>query len=142
MSGSATDAKEPAVQTSASGKYVYVSWTEGSGGIYSSVSSNGGNTWSTPLKISKSGGTADFPVMITGDGYETFNSGDVYVAWAQTVSTVLQIFVASSTNNGATFKTIQVTTAGGITPALAASGVNVYVTWFQTTPCAVTALNP
>jgi hypothetical protein len=142
LSGSATDAKEPAVQTSANGQYVYVSWTEGSGGIYSSVSSNGGNTWSTPLKISKSGGTTQFPVMITGDGYETFNSGDVYVAWAQTVSKVLQIFVASSTNNGASFKTAQVSTGGGITPALAASGSDVYVTWFQNTPCPVTALNP
>jgi len=142
LSGSATDAKEPAVSTSANGQYVYVAWTEGSGGIYSTVSSNGGSTWSTPLKISNKGGTTQFPVMDTGDGYESSNSGDVYVAWAQTVSSELQIFVASSTNNGASFTTNQVSSGGGITPALATSGNDVYVTWYQTNPCPVTALNP
>lgn len=141
LSGSATNAKEPAVSTSANGQYVYVAWTEGSSGIYFTVSSNGGSSWSTPIKISNKGGTAQFPVMDTGDGVQSPNSGDVYVAWAQTVSKTLQIFVASSTNNGASFTTTQVSSAGGITPALAAAGSNVYVTWNDDSPCPVTALN-
>ncbi len=118
LSGIATNAKEPAVSTSTNGEYVYVAYTEGGSGIYFTVSSNGGSTWNTPLKISNKGGTAQFPVMDTGDGYQSSNSGDVYVAWAQTVSKVLQIFVASSTNNGASFTTTQVSTTGGITPLL------------------------
>jgi hypothetical protein len=141
LSGTATNAKEPAVSTSASGQYVYVAWTEGGQGIYFAVSNNGGSSFSTPSKISTVKGTASFPVMITGDGYQSANSGDVYVAWSQTVSRVLQIFVAASTNNGTSFVTTQVSSAGGITPALAASGSNVYVTWNQNTPCPETALN-
>ena len=113
LSGTATNAKEPAVSTSANGQYVYVAWTEGGEGIYFAVSSNGGSSFSTPLKISTVKGTAAFPVMITGDGYQSANSGDVYVAWSQTVSRVLQIFVAASTNNGTSFVTTQVSCLPG-----------------------------
>ncbi len=141
LSGSATTAKEPAVSTSSNGSDVYVAWTQGSGGIYFVMSSNGGSSFSSPVKISLSGGTAQFPVMITGDGYQSANAGDVYVAWVQTVSGKLQPFVAVSTNNGGSFKTTQLSTAGGITPALAAAGSDVYVTWYQTTSCPATALN-
>ena len=142
LSGSATTAKEPTVSTSDNGEYVYVAWTEGGGGIYFTASSNGGSSWNTPLKISNAGGTAQYPVMITGDGYQSPNSGDVYVAWAQTVSGTLQPFAAVSTNNGASFKTTELSTAGGITPVMAAWGSDVYVSWYQTTACPVTALNP
>lgn len=144
LSGTAINAKEPAVSSSANGQYVYVAWTEGGKGIYFTMSSNGGSTWSAPLKISNKGGTAQFPVMDTGDGYQSANSGDVYVAWAQTVSGTLQIFVAASANNGASgsWTTTQVSTGGGITPALAASGSDVYVTWNDPSPCPTTALNP
>ena len=141
LSGSATTAKEPAVSTSSTGSDVYVAWTQGSGGIYFVMSTNGGSSFSSPMKISVSGGTAQFPVMITGDGYSPANAGDVYVAWVQTVSGKLQPFVSVSTNNGASFKTTQLSTAGGITPTLAAAGSDVYVTWYQTTSCPATALN-
>jgi hypothetical protein len=142
LSSATSSAKEPAVSSSANGEYVYVAWTQEGGGIYSTVSRNGGSSWSKPLKISQKGGTAQFPVTDTGDGYQSPNAGDVYVAWAQTVSGTLQIFVASSTNNGVSFSTKQVSKGGGITPALASSGSDVYVTWYQNTPCPATALNP
>jgi hypothetical protein len=142
LSGSATTAKEPAVSTSANGQWIFVAWTQGSGGIYFTASSNGGSSFTTPMKISKPKGTTQFPVMASGDGFQSASPGDVYVAWAQTVSGTLQIFVASSTNNGSKFTVTQVSTQGGITPALAASGSNVYVTWNQNTPCGETALNP
>jgi hypothetical protein len=142
LSSSIAKAKEPAVSSSANGQNVYVAWTQGGGGIYSTASSNGGSTWSKPLKISPKGGTAQFPVMDTGDGYQSPNAGDVYVAWAQTVSGTLQIFAASSTNNGISYTTKQLSSGGGITPALASSVSDVYVTWYQDTPCPVTALNP
>jgi hypothetical protein len=142
LSGTATTAKEPAISTSSDGTYVYVAWTQGGGGIYFVLSSNGGSSFSKAAKISTSKGTTQFPVMITGDGYQSPNSGDVYVAWAQSISGTLQIFVASSTTNGGTWSVAQVSSGGGITPALAASGSDVYVTWYQTSACPVTALNP
>jgi hypothetical protein len=142
LSGKSTNAEEPAVSTSANGQNVYVAWTEESNGIYFAQSSNGGKSFGSPIKISNSGGTTQFPVMVTGDGYENFTAGDVYVAWAQTVSGTLQIFAAVSTNNGTSFVTKQLSTGGGITPALAASGSEVYVTWYQQTSCPVTPLNP
>lgn len=146
LSGSATNAKEPAVSTSDNGQDVYVSYTEESGGIYFTMSSSGGATgsWSKPDRLSQSGGTTQFPVMITGDGYQSANTGDVYVAWSQTVSGQLQIFVDSSTRNGTlgSWTLKQVSSGGGITPALAASGSSAYVTWYQTSPCPATALNP
>lgn len=142
LSGTAKTAKEPAISTTSNGRDVFVAWTEGGGGIYFAMSSNAGSSFTAAKKISTSKGTAQFPVMDTGDGYQSANSGDVYVAWAQAVSGTLNIFVASSTNNGSSFTVTEVSPDGGITPALAAAGSNVYVTWYQTNPCPETALNP
>ena len=77
ISGTETNAKEPAVSTSANGMDVYVAWTRGSGGIYFSESTSGGSSFTAPMKISTGSGTTQFPVMITGDGYQTFTAGDV-----------------------------------------------------------------
>lgn len=141
ISGSTAAAEEPAIQTSSNGQDVYVAWTQGSGGIMFRESTDGGSSWGSILKISTGSGTSQYPVMITGDGYQSPNSGDIYVSWAQTVSGTLQIFVASSSNGGTSFTTKQVSTGGGITPVLAASGPNTYVSWYQNTPCPATALN-
>jgi len=142
LSGSATTAKEPAVSTSNDGTDIYVAWTQGSSGIYFAMSANGGSTFTAPKKISTASGTTQFPVMVSGDGFQSVNSGDVYVAWVQGISGKLQPFVAVSTNNGASFSVRQLSSSGGITPALAGWGSDVYVTWYQTTSCPVTALNP
>lgn len=144
LSGSATTAKEPTISTDNTGQYVYVAWTEGGGGIYFTSSSNGGSSFATAFKISTTKGTASYPVMADADGYQSIPEGYVVVAWAQTVSKVLQIFVAVSTNYGAkgSWTTTQVSTAGGITPALAVSGNTVYVVWGQDTPCPATSINP
>ena len=114
------------------GDYVYVSWTEGSGGILFRASSDGGSSWSPPLtspatRISPKGGTTQYPLM-------SANGSDVYVTWSQTVSTTgLQLFVAASTNNGATFTVTQITSGtssnGFITPVVASWGSNVYVVY-------------
>jgi hypothetical protein len=58
----------------------------------------------------------------------------VYVVWSQSVSNVLQIFFASSSNYGTSFsKAIQLTSGsspnGFITPVIAASGSDVYVAY-------------
>ncbi len=140
LSNDANNAQEPTVSNN--GQNVYVAWTEASKGILFRASSNGGTTWNPPtsspaMRLSPKGGTAQFPVMFTE--YQSVNSGDVYVAWAQSVkqangSNILQIFVAASTNNGATFVTTQLShnaTNEQNTPAIAAYGSDVYVTWFS-----------
>jgi hypothetical protein len=140
LSNDANKAQEPTVSNN--GQNVYVAWTEASKGIYFRESSNGGSTWtpattSAGLRLSTKGGTAQFPVMFTE--YQSVNSGDVYVAWAQTVtqangSKILQIFVAASTNNGVSFTTTQLShnsTNSQNTPAIAAYGSDVYVAWFS-----------
>jgi hypothetical protein len=136
-SGTAKDAT-----ISNNGQNVYVAWTEGGKGIFFRESSNGGVTWvpavsTSALKLSPKGGVAAFPVMFTQ--YQQVNSGDVYVTWAQTVSQangskLLQIFVAASTNNGQSFAVTQLShnsTNAQNTPAIAASGSDVYVSWFS-----------
>jgi len=136
-SGSAKDAT-----VSNNGQHVYVAWTEGSKGIFFRESTNGGVTWVPPLtssalKLSPKGGVAAFPVMFTQ--FQSVTSGDVYVTWAQTVtqsngSKILQVFVATSTNNGQSFTTTQLShnsTHSQNTPAIGADGSNVYVAWFS-----------
>jgi len=127
------NAKDPNVQNS--GSNVYVSWTEGSHGIYFRASPNNGTTWNPPitsaaLRISNSGGTTQFPLM-------TDSGSNVYIVWSQTTGsgTPLQLYFAVSKNYGASFsKPVVLDTSssvgsGAITPAIAASGTDVYVAW-------------
>jgi hypothetical protein len=140
LSNDGNKAEEPTV--SSNGQNVYVAWTEGSKGIFFRESTNGGSSWTPPttssaLKLSPKGGVAEFPIMFTE--YQQVTSGDVYVAWAQSVtqangSKILQIFVAASTNNGESFTVTQLShnsTNDQNTPAIAAYGSDVYVAWFS-----------
>ena len=140
LSNDSSKAKDATISNN--GQNVYVAWTEGSKGILFRASSNGGAAWTpavsqTGLKLSPKGGVAAFPVMFTQ--FQQVNTGDVYVAWSQTVkqsngSMVAQIFVAASTNNGRNFTTTQLShnsTHSQITPAIAAAGSDVYVAWFS-----------
>jgi len=145
LSNDAGKAKDPAVSNN--GQNVYVAWTEGSGGIKFRASADGGVTWrppttSTAKKISSSSGcsgVASFPVMFT----QFQSSSDVAVAWSQGG----QVCVAVSTNNGGTFAKAHLSispSTGGITPAIAASGSDIYVSWYQAAPsyCPVTKYVP
>ena len=127
---------------SSQGLNVYAAWTEGSKGVFFRMSSDGGNTWSptlssAALKLSNHGGSTAFPVMFAQ--YQYPNSGNVYIAWTQGTkqangSMVTQIYVASSTNYGASFTTTQIShnsTNSQNTPALSAWGTDVYVSWFS-----------
>src|ERR1700730_8931000 len=66
LSNNSAKAIDPNVQNV--GSKVFVTWTEGSGGIKFRNSSNGGVTWSPPitspaLRISNKGGVAQYPLM-------------------------------------------------------------------------------
>ncbi len=139
LSNDGGKAKDPAVASM--GNYVYVAWTEGSGGIMFRASNNSGVTWSPPttspaMRISPSGGSAAFPVMFT----QYQNTSDVIVSWAQTVSKAgLQVFVATSSTHGANFTITRVSPsiANGtaITPSVAGWGHDLYVSWYEQEGC-------
>lgn len=124
-------AQEPNVQNS--GSNVYVAWTEGSKGILFRSSPDNGTTWNPPLtspatRLSPKGGTAQYPLMAA------FGS-DVYVVWSQSSSSGsnLQIYIAASTNYGATFSPALLVdsspSTAETTPVVAAYGSTVYVAW-------------
>lgn len=140
LSNDTAIAKDPTVSNN--GQNVFVAWTEGGKGIHFRMSPDGGSTWmpqlfQTGMSLACNGGAAAFPVMFTQ--FQQVNSGDVYLAWSQTVkqlngSMIAQIFVAASSNNGQSFVTTQISqnsTHNQITPAIAASGNDVYVAWFS-----------
>ena len=107
LSNDAGKAKQPAVSNN--GQYVFVAWTEGSGGIRFRASPDGGVSWvpstSSPARrISPPGGGAQFPVMIAADGFQSVSAGDVYVGLGADGFGDSSIFVAVSNDNGSSFK--------------------------------------
>ncbi len=136
LSNDAGSADWPAVASYQN--HVYVVWTEGTGGMLFRESSDGGSTWVPPLtspalKISVKGGTARFPVMFTQN--QAVDPGTVLIAFAQSTKGELQTFAAVSTNYGVSFNTVQLSTEGGIIPAVAGAGSDLYVTWYQVSGC-------
>src|SRR5579872_3272297 len=111
------------------GSNVYVAWTEEDHGIMFRASTNDGLTWGPVQKLSPHGGVADYPIVYA-------LGTNVYVVWSQSVLTsgvlVLQVFIATSTDNGVHFNhAVQLSSGpsknGWITPVIAAAGSNVYV---------------
>jgi hypothetical protein len=135
---SPTTATNPMVVSA--GSYVYVAWSEAAGGIKFRYSPDNGSTWIPPLALPATTisysvapyGASQFPIMYA-------NGSDVYISWSQDYGMKgLEIFVATSLDNGTTFTISQLTNTSGIgtttkggyiTPAIAASGPNVYVTF-------------
>lgn len=124
-------AQEPNIQNS--GSNVYVAWTEGNKGILFRSSPDNGTTWNPPLsssatRLSPKGGTTQYPLM-------TVFGPDVFVVWSQSSGSgsSLQVYIAASTNYGATFSpAVLVDPSPGttqITPVVAAYGSDVYVAW-------------
>jgi hypothetical protein len=124
------------------GSNVYVAWTEGGGGLRFRYSTDGGTTWVPSIglpssKLSIAGGVVQAPIVCA-------NGSNVYVSWSQTVivkgnNTGLQVFVASSNNNGTSFgSAVQLSHGsppqGWITPVCAAAGSDAYVNWINDTP--------
>ncbi|MDA4130636.1 MAG: glycoside hydrolase [Thaumarchaeota archaeon] len=129
LSNDANNARFPMVANS--GSNVYVVWTEQSHGIYLRYSSDGGISWNplltqSAMRLSLKGGTASYPVI-------TANGTNVYVAWAQTVNTISQIYFSISTDSGGHFSKPVIldlnSTLAALTPVLASWGSNVYLAW-------------
>jgi hypothetical protein len=134
ISNDSNNAEYPNVQTN--GNYVYVAWTERSHGIMFRLYSISSEAWSpslssAALRLSPQG-TTSYPLMTDSGNY-------VYVVWSQTTPTNknLQIYFASSSDNGKTFESARVIdTDSGLaasTPVIAASGNYVSVAWIAGT---------
>jgi hypothetical protein len=120
------------------GTNVYVAWSELGAGLFFRSSSDGGYNWNPPVSseamiLSHPGGVTQAPIVCA-------TGSDVYVSWSQTVGTTgLQVFVASSTNKGASFSpAVQLSSGsppnGWITPVCTASGPYAYVAWINGSP--------
>jgi hypothetical protein len=124
ISNDSFNASYPNVQNV--GNNVYVVWSESSHGIWFRSSSNSGQTFSTAVRISASGGVSQFPLM-------TANGSNVYVVWAQSVDNILQVYFAASANNGVSFSPAKIVdnepNATCITPVIASYGNDVYVAY-------------
>ena len=129
LSNDIYNARYPMVANS--GSSVYVVWTEQSHGIYYRHSPDGGVTWlpnltQPAIRLSSHGGTSGYPVI-------TANGTDVYVAWAQTIHSISQIYFVASTDSGTAFSTPEIldlnSTLPAITPVIAGWGTSVYVAW-------------
>jgi hypothetical protein len=87
---------------------VYVTWTRfdlarGQNSIFFSRSTNQGQTWSAPLRVSPV-----TPFLVQGSQVAVGPGGEIYVAYVQLVAIVAgkvqsQIFLAKSTDGGQTF---------------------------------------
>jgi len=131
LSNSTNGADNP--QISSSGNNVYVVWsqfvpvgpTSFRGDIFFSVSTDNGQTFSTPDNISENDGSSG-PVQISSSG------NNVYVVWGELIAGNSDIFFAFSTNNGQTFSTpdnLSETTGPSDAPQISSEGNNVYVVW-------------
>jgi hypothetical protein len=99
------------------GNNVYVVWSEGAHGDWFRVSSDGGGTWSTALRLIA--GTTSAPWIAASGTYG-------YVVWTEAGVT----YVAISSNSGSSFGT-PIAVSGKVTscetPVIAAYGNDVYV---------------
>jgi hypothetical protein len=131
LSNNAGTSSEPAVATS--GNNVYVVWrddTSGNDEILYRRSTDGGATFGDTVNLSDNVGNSTQPAVAT-------SGNNVYVVWRDDTSGNNEILYKRSTNDGATFgATINLSNNAGdsITPAVAASGDNVYVVWTDGTP--------
>jgi hypothetical protein len=82
-----------------SGSYVHVAYYDNSAGNYEIFhlrSSNGGNTWSAPARMTNNSGNSDSPCLAA-------SGSKVYLVWADFSSGKWELFFRKSTNNGQSF---------------------------------------
>src|SRR5881409_2238281 len=112
----------------------FAGWSGNTGGddIYFTKSSDGGRTWSTPLRVNDDiGNVAQAQPRVALDP-----ANNVYIAWTDTRGGTNDIYFSKSINGGASFsanvRVNEVTTNSQSEPALAVDPVNphlVHVVW-------------
>jgi ethanolamine utilization microcompartment shell protein EutL len=134
LSNTAGSSREPAVAVS--GNNVYVVWrerdsTSGNQEILYRRSTNGGASFSGAVNLSNSIGLSQLPAIAA-------SGNNVYVVWQDDslVPGTSDILYKKSTNGGASFgdtKNLSNNAGNSGSPAIAASGNNVYVVWHDNT---------
>jgi hypothetical protein len=134
LSNTAGSSREPAVAVS--GNNVYVVWrerdsTSGNQEILYRRSTNGGANFSGAVNLSNSTGLSQLPAIAA-------SGNNVYVVWQDDslVPGTSDILYKKSTNGGASFgdtKNLSNNAGNSGSPAIAASGNNVYVVWHDNT---------
>jgi len=117
----------------ASGSSVYVAWFEGDTGnneIYFKRSTDSGATWKAAKRLTSNSGDSRYPAIAA-------SGSNVYVAWEDDSPGDFEIHFRRSADNGATWLTAKKLTnnlGSSTSPAIAASGSNVCVTWQDMNP--------
>src|SRR5215208_2214246 len=135
LSNTAGSSREPAVAVS--GNNVYVVWREresttpGNQEILYRRSTNAGANFGSAVNLSNSTGLSQIPAI-------TASGNNVYVVWQDDslVSGIPDILYRRSTNGGTSFSgavNLSNTAGNSGSPAIAASGNNVYVVWHDNT---------
>jgi len=116
------------------GSNVYVVWfdcTPGNPEIYLRKSTDSGATWQTAKRLTNNTGNSYRPKIVV-------RSSNVYVVWDDdTFGGNDDIYLRQSTDSGATWQTatrLTNNTGNSSNPAIAVSGANVYVVWYDCTP--------
>jgi hypothetical protein len=115
------------------GNNVHVVWyddTPGNREIFYKRSSDNGATWSKSKRLTKNAGFSSHPVIAV-------SGNTIHVAWSDNTLGNDEIHYKRSTNNGATWrKTKRLTKNAGdsVSPAIAVSGGNIHVVWYDDTP--------
>ena len=118
-----------------SGNNVYVTWVEvslGIGEIFFARSTDSGSTFGTTINLSNNPGSSRHPQIAA------FGS-NVYVTWDDSTFTSItspEVFIAVSTDYGNSFSApIKISNNNAaVAPVIAASGNNVYVSWWGVPP--------
>jgi hypothetical protein len=107
---------------------VYLVWTESdiiaNDEVYFSKSTDGGNSFDTPIDLSKNSGISAFPrIALSGN--------DVYVVWYDYTIGKSEIFIAKSSDGGKTFdvKNLSNNVGPSFNPWIGVSGDDVFVVW-------------
>ncbi len=121
-----------APQMAVNGNNVYAVWMDDSSGnfdIFFSKSSDGGQTFATPVDISRTKLDSGYPQLAV-------SANNVYIVWTEIVTDKnYEIFFAKSTDGGKTFdQPLDISNNPGASgwPKIAVDG-NIYVSWVDNT---------
>jgi len=133
LSNNAAESAPPAIAVS--GNNVYVDWRDNTPGNFDMLyrrSTDGGASFGSIVNLSNNAGDSG------GISQGIAASGNsVYIVWRDNTPGSYNIFYRRSTDGGASFgSTVNLSNNDGHSdlPAIAASGSNVYIVWFDNTP--------
>jgi len=115
------------------GSNVYIVWSDSNPGneeIYFCRSADSGTTWQPALRLTKNAGYSEVPSVAV-------NGASIYVAWMNDTPGKYDIFFVNSADKGITWQTAKRLTSNSgwsMSPDIAVSDTNIYVTWYDDTP--------